>query len=141
MKNLVFCILLLFFCCGASAQDLNAQVQILAPKIQSANKHTLQTLETAVKDFLNGRKWAQDKILPAERIECNFIFNITSWDGNSNYSAELQVLSSRPVFYSSYNSTLINLLDKDVDFVYTEGQIMDYTDQNFQSNLTSVLAF
>jgi hypothetical protein len=141
MKKLGLCILLLLCCGVATAQDLNAQVQILAPKISSANKHTLQTLETGVKDFLNGRKWAQDKILPAERIDCTFIFNITSWDGNSNYSAELQVQSARPVFNSSYNSTLINLLDKDIDFVYTEGQIMDYTDQNFQSNLTSVLAF
>ena len=141
MKKLGLCILLLLICRVATAQDLNAQVQVLAPKIPSANKHTLQSLETSIKDFLNGRKWAQDKILPAERIECNFIFNITTWDGSSNYSAELQVQSSRPVFNSSYNSTLINLLDKDCDFVYTEGQIMDYTDQNFQSNLTSILAF
>lgn len=141
MKKLGLCILLLI-CCGiAAAQDLNAQVQVLAPKIASANKHTLQTLETAVKDFLNGRKWSQDKILPAERIGCTFILNVTTWDGNSNYGAELQVQSSRPVFNSSYNSTLINLVDKDFDFAYTEGQIMDYTDQNFQSNLTSVLAF
>ncbi len=141
MKKLGLSILLLLFCGVAAAQDLNAQVQVLAPKIPSANKHTLQSLETSIKDFLNGRKWAQDKILPAERIECNFIFNITTWDGNSNYSAELQIQSSRPVFNSSYNSTLINLLDKDCDFVYTEGQIMDYTDQNFQGNLTSILAF
>ncbi len=141
MKKLIFCVLLLLICRAAVAQDLDAQVQILTPKIQSVNKHILQTLETAIKDFLNGRKWAQDIILPQERIQCNFIFNITSWDGSSNYSAELQVQSSRPVFNSSYNSTLINLVDKDVDFVYTEGQIMDYADQSFQSNLTSILAF
>ena len=141
MKKLGFGILFLFFCSVAAAQDLNATVQVLAPKIPSANKHILQSLETSIKDFINGRKWAQDKILPAERIECTFIFNITAWDGNSNYSAELQVQSLRPVFNSSYNSTLINMLDKDFDFVYTEGQIMDYSDQTFQSNLTSVLAF
>jgi len=141
MKKLVFSICLLFFCGVAAAQDLNAQVQVLAPKIPSANKQILQALQTSVKDFLNGRKWAQDKILPAERIECSFIFNITAWDGSSNYSAELQVQSLRPVFNSDYNSTLINLVDKDFDFIYTQGQIMDYTDQNFQGNLTSVLAF
>lgn len=141
MKAFALIVFLVFSFRVATAQDLNAQVQILAPKIPSANKHILQSLETAVKDFLNGRKWAQDNFLPQERIQCTFIFNITSWDGNSNYSAELQVLSIRPVYNSSYTTTLINLLDKDVDFVYTEGQVMDYTDQNFQSNLTSVLAF
>jgi hypothetical protein len=141
MKAISLYILLFLLSGVAAAQDLNAQVQVVSPKIQSTNKHIFQTLETAVKDFLNGHKWAQDNILPQERIDCTFIFNITTWDGSSNYSAELQVQSSRPVFSSTYSSTLINTLDKDVDFVYTEGQPMDYTDQNFQGNLTSILAF
>jgi len=141
MKALSLYILFFFLSGIAAAQDLNATVQVVSPKVQSTNKRILTTLETAMKDFLNGRKWSQDNILPAERIECTFIMNITTWDGNSNFSAELQVLSTRPVFNSSYNSTLLNTLDKDIDFVYTEGQPMDFTDQNFQSNLTSILAF
>src|SRR5215469_11416384 len=114
MRILYLFVLLIFFGRIAAAQDLNAQVQVLAPKIASANKHILQSLTTDVKDFLNGRKWAQDNFLPQERIQCTFIFNITTWDGSSNYSAELQVLSIRPVYNSSYTTTLINLLDKDV---------------------------
>jgi hypothetical protein len=125
----------------ALAQDLNARVQVVAPKIQTTNKRIFQTLETAMKDFLNGRKWSADNILPAERIDCNFILNVTSWDGSTNYSGELQVQSSRPVYNSSYTSTLLNTLDKDIDFVYTEGQTIDYTDQNYQSNLSSIMAF
>jgi len=142
MKRLIsFCILV--FCIGgaALAQDLNAQVQVLSPKIQSTNKRIFQTLQTAMKDFLNGRKWSQDNILPAERIDCTFILNITTWDGNSTYSGELQVQSTRPVFNSGYSTTVLNLLDRDIDFLYTEGQNMDYTDQNYQANLTSLLAF
>ena len=91
----------------AVAQDLNATVQVVSPKIQSTNKRIFKTLETAMKDFINGRKWSQDNILPQERIQCNFILNITTWDGNSGFSGELQVQSSRPVFNSSYTSTLI----------------------------------
>src|SRR5258708_29651431 len=97
--------ILLFFVSGiAAAQDLNGTVQVVSPKIQSTNKRIFQTLETAMKDFLNGRKWCADQILPAERIECTFIFNVTTWDGSSNFSGELQVLSSRPVFNSTYTS-------------------------------------
>jgi hypothetical protein len=126
----------------ALAQDLNAQVQVVSPKIQSTNKRIFTTLETAIKDFLNGRKWSQDNILPAERIDCTFIMNITTWDGNSAYSAELQVQSTRPVFNSGYATTLLNMLDKDISFTYTEGQPMDYTDQTYNgNNLTSLLAF
>ena len=94
-----------------------------------------------MRDFLNGRKWSADPILPQERIDCNFVLNITNWDGSSNFSGELQVQSSRPVYNSTYSSTIINLTDKDIDFIYNEGQTIDYTDQSFQSNLSSIMAF
>ncbi|WP_295675257.1 DUF4835 family protein [uncultured Mucilaginibacter sp.] len=141
MKVLSIYIFLFLLCGIASAQDLNATVQVLSPKVQSTNKRILQTLETAMKDFLNGRKWSQDNILPQERIECNFILNVTNWDGNSNFSGELQVLSLRPVFNSGYTSTLLNTLDKDISFSYTEGQTMDFSDQSYLGELTSILAF
>ncbi len=141
MKKLSVYILLLCFACAASAQDLNARVKVISGKIKTTNTHLFQSLETAIKDFLNGRKWTSDNILPQERIECNFVLNLTSWDGNSNFSGELQVQSSRPVFGSTYTSPLLNINDRSFDFTYTEGQAIDYTDQNFQNNFTSVMAF
>jgi hypothetical protein len=141
MKKLL--VTLVLFCCGlaVNAQDLNARVQVLSPKIQTTNKRVFQALENAMKDFLNGRKWATDQIMPQERIECTFTLNITSWDGSNNFSTELQVQSQRPIFNSSYTTTLLNVNDKDFDFTYTEGQSLDYTDQSFQNNLTAVMAF
>jgi hypothetical protein len=141
MKKLL--VTLVLFCCGlaVNAQDLNARVQVLSPKIQTSNKRVFQALENAMKDFLNGRKWATDQIMPQERIECTFTLNITSWDGSNNFSTELQVQSQRPIFNSSYTTTLLNVNDKDFDFTYTEGQSLDYTDQSFQNNLTAVMAF
>ncbi|TSD64169.1 DUF4835 family protein [Inquilinus sp. KBS0705] len=141
MKRYLLLSILFLYGCVAKAQDLNARVKILTPKIQVANKRIFQTLETAMKDFLNGRKWSQDPILPQERIECNFVLNITSWDGSSNFSGDLQVQSSRPVYGSTYTTTLLNINDKDVDFTYNEGQTIDFSDQNFQGNLSSVMAF
>ncbi len=141
MKAFALYILFALLSVTAVAQDLNARVQILSPKIQSTNKRIFQTLETAMKDFINGRKWSADNILPQERIDCNFILNITAWDGSSSFTGELQVQSSRPVYNSTYTSTLLNLLDKDIDFTYTEGQTIDFTDQNYQSNLSSIMAF
>jgi hypothetical protein len=141
MKKLSIYIILVCLSLTAAAQDLNAHVQVLAPKIQTTNKRIFQTLETAMKDFLNGRKWCADPILPQERFDCTFVMNVTSWDGSSNFSGELQVQSSRPVFNSAYSSTLLLVNDKDIDFTYVDGQTLDYTDQNFTSNITSVLAF
>ncbi len=140
-KGFAYVILLICIAAQATAQDLNARVQVLSPKIQTSNKRVFQVLENAMKDFINSRKWSNDQILPQERIDCNFILNITAWDGNNNYTAELQVQSTRPVYGSSYNSTLLSVNDKDFDFIYSEGQVIDFNDQLFQSNLSSVLAF
>ncbi|MBE7178604.1 MAG: DUF4835 family protein [Mucilaginibacter polytrichastri] len=127
-----------FFC---EAQDLNARVQVLSPQIQATNKRVFDVLETSVRDFLNNRKWSADPLLPQERIDCNVVIRITNWDNSSAFTCEAQIQSSRPVFNSGYNSTLLNLSDKDFDFNYSEGQIIDYNDQNYQTNLGSLLAF
>jgi len=141
MKKLSLYIILLCLGYSAAAQDLNATVKVISGKIQTSNRHIFQSLETAMKDFLNGRKWCADQILPAERFDCTFVLNLTNWDGNSNFSGELQVQSSRPIYNASYTSPLLNINDKDFDFTYTEGQTIDYTDQTFTSNLSSVMAF
>ena len=141
MKTLISYLVFICLSSIAAAQDLNARVQVVSPKIQSTNKRIFQTLETAMKDFLNNRKWSADVILPKERLDCNFVLNVTSWDGSSNFAGELQVQSSRPVYNSSYSSTVLNANDKDIAFSYTEGQTIDYTDQNFQGNLSSIMAF
>jgi hypothetical protein len=67
--------------------------------------------------------------------------NITEWDGSSLFKCDAQIQSSRPVYGSTYNSTLLNLSDKDFSFNYTEGQPLDYSDQNFINNLSSLLAY
>lgn len=141
MKQLSIFILLICLSCTAYAQDLNAHVTVLSPKIQTTNKRIFTELETAMKDFLNGRKWCTDQILPEERFDCSFVLNITSWDGNSSFGGELQVQSSRPVYNSAYYSTLFLMNDKDINFTYSQGQTIDYSDQNFQSNLASIMAF
>jgi len=142
MKNTFTCIILFIgLSITAQAQDLNARVQVLSPKIQTSNKRVFQVLENAMKDFLNNRRWSNDQILPQERVDCNFVLNITAWDGSSKYSGELQVQSTRPIYGSTYTTTLLSVNDRDFDFVYTESQQLDFNEQTFQSNLTSVLAY
>lgn len=127
--------------CRLYSQDLNARVQILAPQIPNSNKRTLDVLETSMKDFLNGRRWTADALQPQERIDCNFVITITDWDGSSNFKAEAQIQSTRPVYNTSYSSTILNISDKDFGFTYSEGQALDFSDQNYISNLSSLLAF
>jgi hypothetical protein len=141
MKKILLFLTLLFAGSTLIAQDLNARVQILAPQLSNSNTRILDMLEVSIKDFLNGRKWTTDALKPQERINCNFVITITDWDGSSSFKAEAQIQSNRPVFNSSYNSTLLNINDKDFGFTYAEGQPLDFSDQNYISNLSSLLAF
>lgn len=134
-------ILLLLFAKSATSQDLNAQVQIISPTVQNTNKRALIQLEAAIRDFLNGRKWLVHTPAPQERIDCNFLINISEWDGSSNFKAEAQIQASRPVFGTAYNSPLLNISDKSFNFTYTEGQPLDFSDQQFISNISSLLAY
>jgi hypothetical protein len=137
---------LIFFCLligslSVHSQDLNARVQILAPQIANSNKRILDILESSIKDFLNNKRWSADALQPLERIDCNFVITITDWDGNSNFKAEAQIQSNRPIFNSSYSSTILNISDKDFGFTFSEGQPLDFSEQNYINNLSSLLAF
>ena len=137
---------LIFFCLligslSVHSKDLNARVQILAPQIANSNKRILDILESSIKDFLNNKRWSADALQPLERIDCNFVITITDWDGNSNFKAEAQIQSNRPIFNSSYSSTILNISDKDFGFTFSEGQPLDFSEQNYINNLSSLLAF
>lgn len=142
MKKTVFLVLLsLLFSVSGYTQELNARVQVTAPKVPNINKNTVELIQSTIRNYLNNNKWSNESYLPQERIECNLVVTITAWDGSSAYKAEAQVQTSRPVFGTAYNSTLLNLSDKDFDFNYSEGQPLDFSDQNFLSNLSSLLSY
>lgn len=141
MKKLLGLLVILYLSIPAFSQELNARVQVLAPNVSNIDRRNVETLQTLIRDFLNNNKWTSETYLPQERIECNFVITISGWDGNSTYNAEAQIQSSRPVYGSTYFSTLLNMNDKDFNFNYNQGQTLDFSEQNFLTNLSSLLAF
>jgi hypothetical protein len=143
MKAKHYLLIYFLFTCSfrTQAQELNARVQLQAPAVPNIDKRNIDVLQTAVREFLNNTKWTAETYAPQERIACNFVITITEWDGNASFKAEAQLQSSRPIYGSSYNSTLLNISDKDFDFTFAEGQALDFSSQNFISNLSSLLGF
>jgi len=123
------------------AQELNARITLLAPQVSNISKPTLDALQKTIRDFLNNNKFSNESYKPQERIECSFVITINSWDGGSGYTAEAQIQSSRPVFNSSYNSTLLNMSDKNFDFNFNDGATIDFSDQNYISNISALLTY
>lgn len=141
-KCLYLCLCLLStFGTLAQAQDLRARVEILSPEVQATNKRAFGVLQQAISDFLNNRKWSEQIITPEERIDCSLVITIKDWDGSSNYEAEAQIVSTRPVYNSAYHSPILSMSDKNFNFTYTEGEPLDFSNQQYLNNLTSLLAY
>lgn len=122
-------------------QELNAQVQLNADQVQRTNKQVFTTLETAIREFLNNRKWTNEKYTPEERINCTFNITINKNPSIDRFEATLQILYSRPIYLSSYDSPVFLHSDKQFTFQYLEFDRLDFAENQSISNLTSVLAF
>lgn len=126
---------------GATAQELNCTVQIMAQKVTTTDPKVFQTLETAIFEFMNNRKWTGDVFKPEERIECSLIINITEDRGGNNYSATANMQVSRIAYNSGYSTPLLNYADGSFNFTYVEYQPIEFNENMFNSNLSSLLAY
>lgn len=136
--------LLFFFQFPLIAQELNCQVSIVTDaklEVSSLDKEVFEQLKQSIYEFMNSTKWTKDKFLVEERINCNLQLQITSIPSPGSYSGSLQVQSSRPVFNSSYSTTVFNFLDQNLNFQFTKNTVLLYAPNQFRDNLTSVLAF
>jgi hypothetical protein len=125
----------------AAAQELQCQVSILTPTIQTSDRRIFTTLQTAIIEFLNNRKWTQDEFKNQERIQCSMQITIDERPSNDEFRASIQVQANRPVFNSSYDSPIFNFKDNNFSFRYLEYQPLDFSESGTNPNLTAVLAF
>lgn len=126
----------------ASSQELNCKVEINSEKVKTANKEIFNTLKTAITEYLNDTKWTETQFSANEKIYCRLYLTISNYDDASNkMTGDLQVQSSRPVYNSSYTTTVINFKDTKIDFTYQENEPLVFSEQEMQSNLTAILNF
>lgn len=136
----LFASILLSF--SSLSQEIQATVQVQAPGVQITDKSVFENLATRLQEFINGRKWTEEQYEAEERIACSFVFTINAYDQqDGKFTGQLQVNYSRPIFNSSYQSPVLNWIDKDITFTYQEGTPIDFVRNQHLSNLTSILAF
>jgi len=139
-KSLVF-LLLLLATLQHKAQELDCVVSVTSPKLEGTDKQVFETLQTAIYEYMNNRVWTNYHVKPEERIECTILITINDRPSGDEFKGTINLVLRRPVFNSSYNTILLNYIDKDFTFNYIEYQTLDYSDGVFNSNLTSTLAF
>lgn len=135
-------VILFFLITGfAHAQELNCRVSINADQVETSDRRVFSDMETAFTQFLNNRKWTDDTFESYEKIKCNLIITLKNQKSIGDYEATVQIQSARPVYNSNYESILLNFADRDWPFEYIESQPLDFNDNTFTSNLTSMMAF
>jgi hypothetical protein len=132
----------------SEAQELNARVTVNYQQIPtSIDRKVFKTLQTALTDFLNKRKWTTEEYGPQEKINCNFLLNLTGNTESNVYQATLTVQAARPIYNSTYQSPLVNYMDNDVLFRYVEFQPLEFNENRIQgtdplaANLTAIFAY
>lgn len=124
------------------AQELNCKVQVVSQQIQGSDaKRIFDNMQKQVFEFMNNTRWTKDNFTLNERIECNIQINVTEKLSTDEYKGTISVVSSRPVYKASLNSTVFNYMDQNFVFKYVEFQPFEFNMAAFQSNLTSVLAY
>ncbi|MCX6305554.1 MAG: DUF4835 family protein [Bacteroidetes bacterium] len=123
------------------SQELNCMINVNTPKLEGTDKKIFQTLQSAMFEFVNNRKWTNFNFKQEERIECTILLTINERLGADEFKGTMNVVIRRPILNSAYNSVLLNTIDKNIQFRYVEFQPLDYSDGTFSSNITSLLAF
>lgn len=124
-----------------SAQELNANVTLNTSKVQGTNTEAFDVLRNSLTEFINNRKWTDYSYEEYERINCNFTFVVDGYSDDGTFTVTLMVQSNRPVYGSSYNSTLFKYEDKGIKFTYQPYDRLEFNEDNLDNNLTAVIAF
>ena len=125
----------------AHSQELNCTVTVNTQKLSNANQQVFKTLETSLNEFVNQTQWTRPITFKQnEKINCSMYITISSYNSDQ-FTATIQVQSSRLVYNSSYSTPVLNFNDKDFSFNYTEFQPLIFNPAEFESNLVSVISF
>ena len=126
---------------SVQAQELEVRVVVNHSKIQGTNNSVFTTLQEAMTDFLNTRKWSNSQYTTRERIACSFNLIVNEYSDEGRFGCSLMVQANRPVYNASYNTTVFNFNDNAVDFNYIEHDKLEFSDDVIDNNLTAVLAY
>lgn len=124
----------------ADAQELRCQVEVNASQVEGTSKSVFETLQTSISEYFNENRFTNASFSPNERIECRFFLTVNEYS-DDRVKGDIQVQLSRPVYNSTYTTTLLNFKDNKVEFDYREGDPLIYNETTFDNNLTALLNY
>ena len=109
--------------------------------IQGSNRQIFANMQRDIYEFMNNTVWTNHVFSYAERIDCNMLINLTEQLSADEFKGTIQIQLRRPVFNTTYNSTMLNFVDNNFQFRYVEFQTLEFDPSTHRANLISVLAY
>lgn len=141
MKSFAGLIFILFISFQSYSQEFLCSVSVNSSRIEGTDKRVFESLQTSLNEFINNRVWTNYQFQGEERIECSMMITIESRISTDEFKSKMNLALRRPIFNTTYNSVLFNYIDENIQFRYIENQSLDFTENTYTSNLTSVVAY
>src|SRR5665647_2083407 len=141
LSKYYFIVFLAFSPAIIQAQELNCNIQISAQRIQGSNRQVFESMQHDLFEFMNNTVWTNHVFSYAERIDCNILINLNDQLSADEFKGTIQIQLSRPVFNTTYKSTMLNFIDNSFQFRYVEFQPLEFDPSTYRSSLVSVLAY
>lgn len=134
---------ILLCCCNyTNAQELQAKVTINHNQIQGTDASVFENLQQTLEQFINERQWTNLQFQKNERIVCNFNITVTKYDKDNNqFSCNALIQANRPVYNSSYITTLYNNKDDNFNFEFAQFDQLEFNEEIIDNQLTALIAY
>ncbi len=139
--RLYFLFLFLISSFQSISQELICNIMVNSNQVQTSDRQIFNSLQKSLYEFVNNTKWTNTTLENEERIECSIMISISKMISNDVFEGTIQIQSKRPIYGTSYQSTIFNFQDQNFKFNYQEFQPLEFTVNTHLSNLTSVIAF
>lgn len=140
MKNISLILITILYFNFSFSQEINGNIIINSESVNQTNNSVFINLENSISNFINNSVWSNENYSELEKINLNILFSIISYS-NNNYVVNIEFQASRPVLNSSYSTPVFTFLEKNFQFEHIEFEPIIYKDNQFESKLSSLLAF
>ncbi len=137
MKKLV--VLFLLLSSAVFAQELNCNVTVSVEGLPVVNRDILSGFANTVETYMNKTKFTSDE-WDGDKINCSLNIYFTGASSETNYSAQVVIVSQRPIYKSQLDSPVLTINDGQWSFTYQKNQPLVFNQSIFDP-LTSFLDY
>lgn len=142
MRIVLLIICTFFSILTINGQELSAKVNINHQQIQGTDNAIFEELKEKLEEIMNTQQWTPLKFLEQERISCSFNITVKEYKREEGiWVCSCMIQANRPVYNSSYTTTVFQFQDNDFTFVYNQFDNLNYNEEIIDNQLLALFAY